>query len=100
MKNRQRELNEGFGRYRRRWGRLQSRALYCLIDAVRQRYLKTEHPDLCDKIQRAAAHKAGGSLISAFGIKRAIRGFDTLEALGGFRDRPSNREIIGLAFDY
>src|SRR6516225_11806604 len=43
---------------------------------------------------------SGGSLISAFGIKRAIRGFDTLEALGGFRDRPSNREIIGLAFDY
>jgi hypothetical protein len=41
-----------------------------------------------------------GSLISAFGIKRAIRGFDTLEAMGGFRDRPSNREIIGLAFDY
>src|SRR5215471_8860235 len=43
---------------------------------------------------------SGGSLISAFGIKRAIRGFDTLEALGGFRDRPSNPEIIGLAFDY
>ena len=43
---------------------------------------------------------SGGSLISAFGIKRAIRGFDTLEALGGLRNRPSNREIIGLAFDY
>src|SRR5438132_211231 len=41
-----------------------------------------------------------GSWISAFRIKRAIRCFDTLEALGGFRNRPSNREIIGLAFDY
>src|SRR6516162_11785785 len=46
------------------------------------------------------ANSSCGSWISAFGIKRAIRCFDTLEALGGFCNRPSNREIIGLAFDY
>jgi hypothetical protein len=34
-----------------------------------------------------------------FGIQNKTC-FDTLEALGGFRNRPSNREIIGLAFDY
>jgi hypothetical protein len=37
--------------------------------------------------------------LAPFRIKRAIRRFDTLEAMGGFRNPSSNREIMGLAFD-
>jgi hypothetical protein len=37
---------------------------------------------------------------TAFGIKSAIRGIDSFEALSGFPNGPSNGEIIRLALDH
>jgi hypothetical protein len=38
--------------------------------------------------------------LAAFGIERAVRRLDILEALSGLRNGPSDSEIIGLSFDH
>src|ERR1700704_609627 len=39
-------------------------------------------------------------LLAAFGIERAVRRLDILEALSGLRNGSSDSEIIGLSFDH